>query len=62
VGTWVEITVLGCIGGAGYLMLFITACMRGQRARTAGMVLTVVAIATSLILTCREVEVIHAIC
>jgi uncharacterized membrane protein len=48
-------------GGAGYLMLFITACMRGQRARTAGMVLTVVAIATSLILTYLEAEVIHAI-
>jgi uncharacterized membrane protein len=49
-------------GGAGYLMLFITACMRGQRARTAGMVLTVVAIVTSLILTYLEVAVIHAIC
>jgi uncharacterized membrane protein len=36
--------------------------MRGQRARTAGMVLTVVAIATSLILTYLDVEVIHAIC
>lgn len=49
-------------GVAGYLMLFITACMRGQRARTAGMVLTVIAIATSITLTYLEVAVIHAIC
>jgi hypothetical protein len=35
--------------------------MRGQWARTAGMILTVVAIATSLTLTYLEVAVIHAI-
>jgi len=49
-------------GVLGYLALFATACMRGQRARAAGMVLTVCAIATSLCLTYLEVEVIHALC
>jgi uncharacterized membrane protein len=49
-------------GVLGYLTLFITACMRGQRARTAGMVLAVFAIAMSLGLTYLEVHVIHAIC
>jgi uncharacterized membrane protein len=49
-------------GVAGYLALFATACLRGQRARTIGMVLTVCAIATSLCLTYLEVEVIHALC
>ncbi len=49
-------------GVAGYLMLFVTACMRGQRARTVGMVLTVFAIAMSTCLTYLEVEVIHAVC
>jgi len=49
-------------GVAGYLALFVTACMRGHGARTAGMVLTVCAIATSLCLTYLEVEVIHALC
>ena len=49
-------------GVAGYLALFVTACIPGQRARAAGMVLTVCAIATSLCLTYLEVEVIHALC
>jgi uncharacterized membrane protein len=49
-------------GVAGYLLLFTTACMRGQRARTAGMVLAVFAIAVSLTLTYLEINVIHAIC
>lgn len=53
---------LPLFGMAGYLLLFITACMRGQRARTIGMLLTVGAISTSLVLTYLEVEVIHAIC
>lgn len=49
-------------GVAAYLILFVTACMRGQRARTAGMVLTVIAFATSICLAYLELEVIHAIC
>jgi uncharacterized membrane protein len=49
-------------GVAGYLALFTTACIRGQRARTAGMVLAIGAIALALGLTYIEVEVIHAIC
>lgn len=49
-------------GVAGYLLLFVTACMRGQRARTAGMVLTVIAIGASAILTYLELEVIDAVC
>jgi uncharacterized membrane protein len=50
------------LGMAGYLALFITACLRGQRARTAGMVFTVCAIGMSLVLTYLEVNVIHALC
>ncbi len=50
------------LGVLGYLMLFATACMRGQRARMAGMVLAVFAIAVSLGLTYLEIGVIHAIC
>jgi uncharacterized membrane protein len=53
---------LPLLGVAGYLMLFITACMRGQRARTVGMVLTMFAITTSLCLTYLELGVIHALC
>lgn len=49
-------------GVVGYLALFVTACMHGPRARAAGMVLTVCAIATSLCLTYLEVDVIHALC
>jgi uncharacterized membrane protein len=49
-------------GMTGYLTLFATACMRGQRARMAGMVLAVFAICVSLGFTYLEVEVIHAIC
>ena len=53
---------LPVIGLVGYTLLFITACLPGQRARTAGMVLTVFAILTSVGLTYIELEVIHAIC
>lgn len=49
-------------GVAGYLLLFVTACMRGDRAREAGMVLTVIAIAASGVLTYLELQVIHAVC
>jgi uncharacterized membrane protein len=49
-------------GMAGYLLLFVTACMRGERARMWGMVLTVCAIAASAGLTYLELNVIHAIC
>ncbi|HSD76241.1 MAG TPA: vitamin K epoxide reductase family protein [Solirubrobacteraceae bacterium] len=49
-------------GVAGYLLLFITACMPGQRARTAGMLLTVAAISASAVLTYLELEVIGAVC
>jgi len=50
------------LGVLGYLALFTSACLRGQRARTAGMLLAVFAIAVSLGLTYLEVGVIHAIC
>jgi uncharacterized membrane protein len=50
------------LGVVGYLMLLISACIGGERARTAGMVLAVFAIAVSLVLTYLEVAVIHAIC
>ncbi len=53
---------LPLFGMAGYLALLITACRRGQRARTLGMVFTVCAISMSICLTYLEVEVIHAIC
>lgn len=49
-------------GVAGYLLLFVTACIRGERARAAGMVLTVFAIAASATLTYLELNVIHAVC
>ncbi len=49
-------------GLVGYTLLFITACLPGQRARAAGMVFTVVAIGASVMLTYVEVNVIHAIC
>jgi uncharacterized membrane protein len=55
----VPLPVLGLVG---YALLFITACLPGQRARTAGMVFTVLAIAASLGLTYIELNVIHAIC
>jgi uncharacterized membrane protein len=55
----VPLPVLGLLG---YAMLFITASLPGQRARTAGMVFTVVAITASLALTYLELYVIHAIC
>jgi len=53
---------LPLFGVVGYLLLFVTACARGQRARTAGMVLTVIAIGASAVLTYLELEVIHAVC
>jgi uncharacterized membrane protein len=42
---------LPLFGLAGYTLLFISACLPGQRARTAGMVFTVFAIAASAVLT-----------
>ena len=53
---------LPVLGLLGYLMLFITACLPGQRARTAGMVFTVLAITASVVLTYIELNVIHAVC
>jgi uncharacterized membrane protein len=53
---------LPVIGLVGYALLFITACVPGQRARTAGMVFTVIAICASIGLTYLEFNVIHAIC
>jgi uncharacterized membrane protein len=55
----VPLPVLGLVG---YALLFITASLPGQRARTAGMVFTVVAITASLGLTYLELNVIHAVC
>ncbi len=55
----VPLPVFGLIG---YTMLFITACLPGQRARTAGMFFTVMAISASALLTYVELEVIHAFC
>ena len=53
---------LPLFGLLGYALLFISACLPGQRARTAGMLFTVFAIATSTVLTYLELNVIHAIC
>ena len=53
---------LPVLGLVGYALLFVTACLPGQRARAVGMMLTVVAITASLGLTYLEVYVIHAIC
>jgi uncharacterized membrane protein len=53
---------LPVFGLLGYTLLFITACLPGQRARTAGMVFTVVAISASILLTYIELNVIHAVC
>ena len=53
---------LPVLGLVGYGLLFITACLPGQRARTAGMVFTVMAITASIGLTYLELNVIHAIC
>lgn len=49
-------------GLVGYTLLFITACLPGQRARAAGMVFTVFAIGASVVLTYLELNVIHALC
>ncbi len=53
---------LPLFGLAGYALLFVSACLPGQRARTAGMMFTVFAIAASAVLTYLELNVIHAIC
>jgi uncharacterized membrane protein len=53
---------LPALGLVGYGLLFVTACLPGQRARAAGMVFTVLAITASIGLTYLEVYVIHAIC
>jgi uncharacterized membrane protein len=53
---------LPLFGLAGYMLLFVSACLPGQRARTAGMALTVFAIAASTALTYLELNVIHAVC
>ncbi len=53
---------LPLLGVTGYLLLFVTACGRGQRSLAAGMVLTVVAIGASLALTYLELYVIDALC
>ena len=53
---------LPVFGLIGYALLFVTACLPGQRARTAGMVFTVMAISASVVLTYLELNVIHAIC
>ncbi len=53
---------LPAIGLLGYGVLLLAACLPGQRARAAGMALTVFAICTSLGLTYLELNVIHAIC
>jgi uncharacterized membrane protein len=55
----IPLPVLGLIG---YAMLFVTASLPGQRARTAGMVFTVLAITASIALTYLELGVIHAVC
>jgi uncharacterized membrane protein len=53
---------LPVFGLIGYALLFISACLPGQRARTAGMLFTVFAITASMVLTYIELNVIHAIC
>ena len=53
---------LPVFGLVGYALLFVTACLPGQRARAAGMVFTVLAISASVVLTYIELNVIHAIC
>jgi uncharacterized membrane protein len=53
---------LPVFGLAGYALLFVTACLPGQRARTAGMFFTVLAITASVVLTHIELNVIHAVC
>jgi uncharacterized membrane protein len=53
---------LPVFGLVGYALLFVTACLPGQRARTAGMFFTVLAITASVVLTHIELNVIHAVC
>jgi uncharacterized membrane protein len=53
---------LPVFGLVGYALLFLTACLPGQRARAAGMFFTVLAISVSVVLTHIELNVIHAVC
>ncbi len=53
---------LPIFGLIGYALLFCTACLPGERARAAGMLFTVFAIAASAVLTYIELSVIHAVC
>lgn len=53
---------LPIFGLIGYTMLFTSACLKGQRARTAGVVLALIAVGASACLTYLELEVIHAVC
>jgi len=53
---------LPILGLVGYTALFVTACLPGQRARTAGMLCTLLAITASVVLIYIELNVIHAIC
>jgi uncharacterized membrane protein len=53
---------LPLFGLVGYALLFVTACLPGQRARTAGMFFTMLAISASVVLTHIELNVIHAVC
>ncbi len=53
---------LPLFGIAGYMVLFITVCMRGQRARFAAMLFASFAIAMSICLTYLQLNVIRAVC
>jgi len=53
---------LPVFGLVGYALLFVTACLPGQRARTAGMFFTVLAMSASVVLTYIELNVINAVC
>jgi uncharacterized membrane protein len=53
---------LPLFGFLGYAVLFVIACLPGQRARTAGMFFTVLAMSASVVLTHIELNVIHAVC
>ena len=53
---------LPIFGLVGYTLLFVTACLPGQRARTAGMLFTFLAITASVVLTYIKLNLIHAIC
>jgi uncharacterized membrane protein len=53
---------LPIFGLIGYTLLFTSACLKGERARTAGVVLAVIAVGASACLTYLELGVIHAVC